>query len=482
MFSDKVAAHRFILASSSPLFLSLLHPSSHPHPMVYLRGVSYRDLTSLLDFMYKGEVSVEQRYLESFLNTAEELKVKGLSENGSVADDSNGDGVHEEIGDDKKINTDDASNVNMEIVRDENEPITEFVKEIEEFNNETPLTSDPNLTEDQHSAMNTSSASSSLASLKAVSIQQTRDNKVKQTPAKAKRKSLTEPKTVEKVNKKQVRRGLQSPVEELQSLSAKRTSLYGKKLTEEWKTESMKKSQLKPKVKIFQNQTIDSSSSDTTKGKRKLSEDYLASNRLKQQRRIKNSKLKTVTRSREVEIPGVSDKQKAISVSLEFAIEATKEEIRQLEGEDRNEDDLPSLADATDGTIAEVEKVLKLSQEVLGGFDYVDSADDNEDLPMDMDKDVSDPSPVNVSQINQSPNLTPDKSNSISSEICKTSPMNSRENILTPVKKMAIISLMLVKGNSNSTPWKCSICKKLFKSKSSAEEHIELEHVEGKLQ
>ena len=56
----------------------MLHPSSHPHPMVYLRGVSYRDLTSLMDFMYQGEVKVEQRYLQSFLNTAEELKVKGL--------------------------------------------------------------------------------------------------------------------------------------------------------------------------------------------------------------------------------------------------------------------------------------------------------------------------------------------------------------------------------------------------------------------
>ena len=73
--------------------------------------------------MYKGEVSVEQRYLESFLNTAEELKVKGLSENGSVADDSNGDGLHEEVGDDKNIITDVTSNVNIEIARDESEPI-----------------------------------------------------------------------------------------------------------------------------------------------------------------------------------------------------------------------------------------------------------------------------------------------------------------------------------------------------------------------
>ena len=33
---------------------------SHPHPVVYLRGVLPEDLASLLDFMYHGQASVAE--------------------------------------------------------------------------------------------------------------------------------------------------------------------------------------------------------------------------------------------------------------------------------------------------------------------------------------------------------------------------------------------------------------------------------------
>jgi len=75
-----VAAHRFVLASCSGLFAELLGRGGHPHPLVYLRGVRHRHLAALLDFMYRGEVTVEQEALPAFLKTAEELRVKGLIE------------------------------------------------------------------------------------------------------------------------------------------------------------------------------------------------------------------------------------------------------------------------------------------------------------------------------------------------------------------------------------------------------------------
>jgi hypothetical protein len=78
---ERLQAHRFILASCSPLFLELLRPASaHPHPLLLLRGVRRKQLAALLDFMYHGEVSVEQEELAEFLRTAEELQVKGLTE------------------------------------------------------------------------------------------------------------------------------------------------------------------------------------------------------------------------------------------------------------------------------------------------------------------------------------------------------------------------------------------------------------------
>ena len=59
-----------------------LHP--HPHPLIYLKGVKYQHLLAVLDFMYHGEVNVTQEELNSILAVAEELKVKGLSEERDV--------------------------------------------------------------------------------------------------------------------------------------------------------------------------------------------------------------------------------------------------------------------------------------------------------------------------------------------------------------------------------------------------------------
>lgn len=54
------------------------HPDKHP--IVILKDVPYSDMRSLLDFMYRGEVSVDQDRLTAFLKVAESLKIKGLTE------------------------------------------------------------------------------------------------------------------------------------------------------------------------------------------------------------------------------------------------------------------------------------------------------------------------------------------------------------------------------------------------------------------
>lgn len=48
--------------------------------MVVLKSVSASDLESVLEFLYLGRVSVGQERLNSFLKTANELKIKGLSD------------------------------------------------------------------------------------------------------------------------------------------------------------------------------------------------------------------------------------------------------------------------------------------------------------------------------------------------------------------------------------------------------------------
>ena len=56
---DVVQAHKVVLAACSPLFRRILaHNQNQPNPLLYLKGVSFDDLNSVLNFMYHGEVVV----------------------------------------------------------------------------------------------------------------------------------------------------------------------------------------------------------------------------------------------------------------------------------------------------------------------------------------------------------------------------------------------------------------------------------------
>jgi len=80
---DQLQAHKVILSACSPFFRTVLKRNKHDHPLLYLKGVKYIDLVAVLNFMYHGEVNVAQEELNSFLAVAEDLKVKGLTQNGS---------------------------------------------------------------------------------------------------------------------------------------------------------------------------------------------------------------------------------------------------------------------------------------------------------------------------------------------------------------------------------------------------------------
>ena len=79
--NNQIQAHKVILSACSPFFRSVLKQNPHQHPLLYLKGVRYEDITSVLSFMYHGEVNISQDELNSFLEVAEDLKVKGLTQN-----------------------------------------------------------------------------------------------------------------------------------------------------------------------------------------------------------------------------------------------------------------------------------------------------------------------------------------------------------------------------------------------------------------
>ena len=74
----QIEAHKVILAASSNFFKRILKKNPHKHPLIYLKGIKSSEVEGVLNFIYHGEVGVEETELNSFLQVAEELEVKGL--------------------------------------------------------------------------------------------------------------------------------------------------------------------------------------------------------------------------------------------------------------------------------------------------------------------------------------------------------------------------------------------------------------------
>ena len=79
--------HKAILGSSCPFFEDLLRRSDHPHPLVFMFGVNSKDLSALLNFLYKGESSILQEDLQAFIVLARKLNLTGLTKTQDLRED-----------------------------------------------------------------------------------------------------------------------------------------------------------------------------------------------------------------------------------------------------------------------------------------------------------------------------------------------------------------------------------------------------------
>ena len=71
----QLEAHKIILNAWSPVFRSMLTTNPHPHPMVFLKGMSYQNVLAILTFLYQGEVTIPKDSVEEFLSDAEYLQI-----------------------------------------------------------------------------------------------------------------------------------------------------------------------------------------------------------------------------------------------------------------------------------------------------------------------------------------------------------------------------------------------------------------------
>ena len=83
----QIEAHKVILAAGSKFFSDVFKKTNHKNILIYLKGINRKDLENVVHFLYNGEVYVTQEELTKFLETAEELQVKGLQ--GNKEDEAN---------------------------------------------------------------------------------------------------------------------------------------------------------------------------------------------------------------------------------------------------------------------------------------------------------------------------------------------------------------------------------------------------------
>lgn len=77
---EVVKAHRVILAASSSYFKQILSGINcqTQYPIIFVNGIHMPDLSAMLEFMYRGEVTIPQTQLPSLIKSAEVLGISGL--------------------------------------------------------------------------------------------------------------------------------------------------------------------------------------------------------------------------------------------------------------------------------------------------------------------------------------------------------------------------------------------------------------------
>ena len=73
-----IKAHKFILSACSPVFKTIIDNVSHETAVIYLRGIKFEEMEALLEFMYKGQVTLDQNKINEFITVAKNLQMREL--------------------------------------------------------------------------------------------------------------------------------------------------------------------------------------------------------------------------------------------------------------------------------------------------------------------------------------------------------------------------------------------------------------------
>lgn len=75
----KLQAHKLILSACSPYFETVFKDNPCKHPVLIFREIKHREMSTLLEYMYRGEVDVLDSELQPLIQVATDLQIRGLA-------------------------------------------------------------------------------------------------------------------------------------------------------------------------------------------------------------------------------------------------------------------------------------------------------------------------------------------------------------------------------------------------------------------
>ncbi|XP_020710547.2 broad-complex core protein isoforms 1/2/3/4/5 isoform X2 [Athalia rosae] len=91
-----IKCHKVVLSACSDYLERLLLDIPCTHPIIFLRDMRMWELQALVEFMYRGEVYVEQQQLGKLMQAAVALQVRGLSNQGKDNTDLNAESISQQ--------------------------------------------------------------------------------------------------------------------------------------------------------------------------------------------------------------------------------------------------------------------------------------------------------------------------------------------------------------------------------------------------
>ena len=77
-----IKANISILSACSPVFKDILKKEKGSSPIIYLRGVQYSEMESIIQFIYLGEATFYEERMDEFLAVAKSLEIKEFCNTG----------------------------------------------------------------------------------------------------------------------------------------------------------------------------------------------------------------------------------------------------------------------------------------------------------------------------------------------------------------------------------------------------------------